>query len=293
VADYINCECGTCFSDPFTLFDAIRDLESGFLPAKPGRKHGSLFLQSTIGFILRLQRTGLIAWAIGMFILGASYGSVLGDLESFFAKNEMMEKFLTPVGGVSLTEQFLTMLMSIISMICTIPALLTMFKLRGEEKKNRTEFLLSRVVSRMRLMGSYFIISIVIGFIMLSLAAIGLGSVGITVLNGGIDFGTFYRAAIVYLPAMWMMIGIAVLLVGIAPRLTGLTWLYLTFSFVVVYLGGLFQFPDWVAKLSPFGHIPQLPVEDMDFTKTSILTAIAIVLIVIGFLGYKKRDING
>lgn len=70
-----------------------------------------------------------------MFILGASYGSVLGDLESFFAKNEMMAELLTPVEGYSLTEQFLTMLMSVISMICTIPPLMAMLKLKGEEKR--------------------------------------------------------------------------------------------------------------------------------------------------------------
>ena len=55
--------------------NAIRDLESGFLPSKPGRKYASKFLLSPLGLTLRLQRTGLISWAIGMYILGASYGS--------------------------------------------------------------------------------------------------------------------------------------------------------------------------------------------------------------------------
>lgn len=282
-----------CFVIISLYLNAIRDLESGFLPVKPGKKHASSFLLSTIGLTLRLQRTGLIFWAIGVFILGASYGSVLGDLESFISENEVLEKFLTPTGGVSLTEQFLTMLMAIISMICTIPPLMAMFKLRSEEKKNRTEFLLSRVISRIRLMGSYFIVSITVGYIMLSLAAIGLGSVGMPVLNGEINFSTFYRAAIVYLPAMWVMIGIAVFLIGLAPKRTGLTWIYLTFSFVVIYMGGLFQFPEWVGKLSPYGYIPKLPVEEMDFTKTSVLTFIALVLTVIGFIGYKNRNIHG
>ena len=74
--------------------NAIRDLESGFLPSKPGRKHASRFLQSPLGLVLRLQRTGMIAWAIGLFILGASYGSVLGDLESFIKDNEMLADLL-------------------------------------------------------------------------------------------------------------------------------------------------------------------------------------------------------
>ncbi|MEG0260207.1 MAG: ABC transporter permease, partial [Lysinibacillus sp.] len=89
--------------------NASRDLGSGFIPAKPGREHASTFLQSPFGLSLTLQRTGLIAWAIGIFILGASYGSVLGDLESFIKDIDMMGELLAPVEGFSLTEQFITM----------------------------------------------------------------------------------------------------------------------------------------------------------------------------------------
>ncbi|UOR13739.1 ABC transporter permease [Halobacillus amylolyticus] len=273
--------------------NAIRDLGSGFLPSKPGRKHATAFLQSPFGLALRIQRTGLIAWGIGIFMIGASYGSVLGDLESIFANIDMMEDLLTPVEGVSLTEQFITMLMSILSIISTIPALMVLFKLKAEEKKNRTEHLLGRAVSRKRLMGSYFILSIFVGIVMLSLAAIGLGVVGGAVMDDAIGFSTFYSAAMVYLPATWIMIGFAVLFVGMEPKLTGLTWLYLIFSFVAVYMGGLFQFPEWVSKLSPYGHIPQIPIEDMDVTNVSILTIFAMVLTILGFIGYKKRDIQG
>src|SRR5690625_5659686 len=62
---------------------------------------------------------------------------------------------------------------------------------------------------------------------MVSLAAIGLWSAGSTVMDDPISFGTIYQAAIVYLPAIWAMLAIALLLMGINPSLTGLTWLYL------------------------------------------------------------------
>ncbi|UOQ92123.1 ABC transporter permease [Halobacillus shinanisalinarum] len=273
--------------------NAIRDLGAGFFPSRPGRKYATAFLRSPLGLALRLQRTGLIAWGIGIFMIGASYGSVLGDLESFFANIDMMEDLLTPVKGISLTEQFIPMLMSILSIISTIPALMVMFKLKVEEKKNRTEHLLGRAVSRKRLMGSYFILSIFVGIVMLSLAAIGLGVVGGSVMDDAIGFSTFYSAAMVYLPAMWIMIGFAGLFVGMEPKLTGLTWLYLIFSFIVVYMGSLFQFPDWVSKLSPFGHIPRLPIEDMNFMKATILTIFAVILTILAFMGYNKRDIQG
>jgi len=273
--------------------NAIRDLGSGFIPAKPGRKYATVFLQSPLGLTLRLQRTGLISWAIGMLVLGASYGSVLGDLESFFADNEMLQGLISPTAGFSLTEQFMTMLMSIMAMISTIPAIMAMNKLIGEEKNNRTEHLLARAVSRTRLLGSTFVVSIVTSFVMLSLAAVGLWSAGNAVMEGGIAFGGLYGAAMVYLPAIWIMIAFAVLLIGAFPKLTGLTWIYLLYSFVVVYLGGLLQFPEWMSRISPFGHVPQIPVEDMDFMKVIVLVAIATVMTILGFIAYNKRDIHG
>lgn len=270
--------------------NAIRDLESGFLPSRPGRKHASSFLQSPLGLALRLQRTSIIAWVIGMFLMGASYGSILGDLESFYKEIEMI---MTPVEGFSLTEQFLTMLMSIMAMIGTVPVLMFILKLRGEEKKNRTEHLLSRAVSRTRLLGSYFVISMVGGFVMLLLSLVGLWFAGKAVMEEAISFESMFNSAMVYLPAIWMIIGVAVLLIGFIPRLTGLTWLYLGYSFFVVYLGGVLQFPDWMGKLSPFGHIPKIPVENMNYMKVSVITILAIITTVIGFIGYNKRDIEG
>ncbi|MDQ0255286.1 ABC-2 type transport system permease protein [Evansella vedderi] len=272
---------------------AIRDLGAGFLPSKPGRKHASPMLQSPLGLSYRIQRTALLSWAVGMFILGASYGSVFGDLDAFFSDIEIMEQMLTPMEGFSLTEQFITMLMAIMSMLGTVPVLMAFLKLKGEEKKNRTELLLSHAVSRTKLIGSYLIIAFITGFVMLSLAAIGLWAASVPVMDEPIAFSTIYGAALVYLPAVWMMTGIAVLLVGVAPNFTVIIWLYLVFSYFVVYLGGLLQFPLWLSNLTPFGYIPQLPVEEMNITNLTLLTLIAATMIVIGAIGYNKRDIEG
>lgn len=273
--------------------NATRDLGSGFIPAKPGRERASAFLQSPLGLSLRLQRNGLIAWAIGVFILGASYGSVLGDIESFFKDIDMMGELLAPVEGISLTEQFITMIMSIMAMICTIPVFMAILKIIGEERKRRTEHLLSRAVSRTRLMGSSLIITIITSFVMLSFAAIGLWSASVFVIEDVISFGTLFSGAMVYLPAMWIMVGFAVLLIGIMPKVTSFIWLYLIYSFIVVYLGGLLKFPEWMSNLSPYGHTPQLPVEEMNFMTLSVLLIIAVVLSIIGFIGYNRRDIEG
>ncbi|MFD1037750.1 ABC transporter permease [Virgibacillus byunsanensis] len=273
--------------------NVIRDLEAGFLPSKPGRKYAHVFLQNPIGLALKLQRTGIIAWAIGIFVMGASYGSILGDLESFFEGNEIMEQMLGSSEDYTLTEQFIPMLMIVMSLLSTIPPLMAMNKLYGEEKKGRIEHILGRSVSRTRLMASYLTISLVNGFVMLSLAAIGLWSAGNIVMEEGFEFGMIYGAALVYYPAMLVMISITVFLIGFIPKLTSFIWLYVFYSFIVLYMGSLFQFPEWVGKLSPFGYIPQLPIADMDFMQLSIMVIITALIMIFGFIAYNKRDIHG
>ncbi|WP_042144414.1 ABC transporter permease [Paucisalibacillus sp. EB02] len=272
--------------------NSIRDMGAGFLPAKPGRKQASTFLQTPIGLGVRLQRTGIIAWAIGMFVMGASYGSVLGDLESFFEGSEELQNMLVTADGYTLTEQFLPMLMMVMAILATVPAVMNMNKLCGEEKKGRMEHVLSKAVSRTKLMASFLLISIVSGFVMLSLSGIGLWATGTSVVEDGLDFGMVYGATIVYYPAVLVMISIAVFLIGWFPRRTSFIWLYVFYSFFVLYLGGLFQFSDWVGKLSPFGYIPQLPIEEMDWMVSIILVIVAIMLSIIGIIGYRKRDIQ-
>ena len=270
---------------------AVRDLGSGFIATKPGRVHASKTLMSPLGLAFRLQRTGIIAWAIGMFILGVSYGSVLGDLESFFSSNEMMAQMLTPAEGYTLTEQFITMLMAVISMLCTIPPIIFLLKIKGEEKRGHLENILSRAISRTRLLGSYFVLSLVSGALMLFLAIIGLWVAADAVMEAPIPLQSFLKAGLVYLPAIWVMIGLGVLTYGMRPRFTGLTWLLLGYSFFVVYLGRMLQLPEWMETLSPYGYIPQVPVEEIHFWTLAGLTVLASILIFFGFTRFKRRDI--
>lgn len=182
--------------------------------------------------------------------------------------------------------------MSIMSMINVIPVLVFILKLRGEEKRNRTEHLLARAVSRPQLMGSYLMISFVASFVMQLLSIIGIWFAGAAVMEEPIPFGRMFNTGMVYLPAIWIMIGVAVFLIGYLPKAISFIWLYLVYTFIVVYLGGILQIPGWMKKLSPFGNVPQIPVEEMNIFKITILITIAFVLMVVGVCGYRKRDVQ-
>ncbi|MCG5104927.1 ABC transporter permease [Oceanobacillus alkalisoli] len=273
--------------------NAIRDWGAAFLHARAGKTYASRFLQTPIGLFFRTQRTAFISWGIGMFVLGLSYGSIMGDLESFFQGNELLEQMLVAEEGYSLTEQFIPALMIVMGILATVPPIIAMNKLIGEEKKNRTESILAAPVSRGKLMASNLAIAVMNGFIMISLSGIGLFLAAETVMEDGFSFGMIYGASLVFYPAMLVMISFSAFLIGFAPKLTGLIWVYVVFSFITNYLGGLLDFPAWVEKLSPFGYIPAFPVENMEWAPIVMLSLIAIILAILGFIGYQKRDIAG
>ena len=277
----------------FSLYlNSIRDLGAGFISTKPGKSRASRYLSSPLGLALRLERTPIIAWTIGMFILGSAYGSLLGDLEGFLSTSELVQKMIPTVEGFSLTQSFVTMLMTIISVLGTIPVLMFVVKVNSEEKKNRISQLLAAPVSRNSLIGSYTLIGLMTSILMQSMSVLGLWSAAALTMEDVLSFGTLFKASMVNVPAIWIFVGVAVFLIGRFPKLTGLTWAYLIYGFFVEYMGEFLKLPDWTRKLSPFSHIPSVPVDDVKISTLFIIIAIALVLIGVGFREYNRRDIE-
>ena len=269
-----------------------RDIGSGLLPSRGGRAHASMLLRSPIGLAWRLQRTTFISWSIGMLVLGITYGSVLGDLEQFFNGNDMMASMIIVDKHSTLAAQFLPMLMAVLAFISTIPALLSIHKVVMEERKERVNHILGRSVSRQKLLISYVVLALITGFTMLSFSAFGLWLASTTSMEDPFTFKTIWLASIVHLPAVAVMIALSTLLIGLAQKATVFNWFYLVYGFFTLYLGGLFQLPDWMEKISPFGFVSKLPIEDMNWLNAGGLSAVAVVLIVVGVNRYANRDIE-
>jgi ABC-2 type transport system permease protein len=103
--------------------------------------------------------------------------------------------------------------------------------------------------------------------------------------------GPTIAAAMAYLPAIWLMTGIVVLLYGLAPRLTFVAWVLLVGAVIVSELGALLEWPQWVLDASPFTHVPQLPAATMTWTPVVVLMALAIAVTAAGALRFRRRDL--
>jgi ABC-2 type transport system permease protein len=127
----------------------------------------------------------------------------------------------------------------------------------------------------------------------LVLAALGLGA-GVADAISSNDAGRLpllLGSAVALAPAVWVLAGVALALVGLVPRAAVAAWGVLGACFLLLYLGPLLSLPDWVMDLSPYTHIPLLPAADLTVTPLIVLTAIAAALAAAGMAGLRRRDI--
>lgn len=274
------------------FFNLQRDIKAGLLPDRKGKIYASSFLKTSVGLTWHLEKINLIGWAAVLFFLSAAFGAILGELETFFSDMDIIQAYFSAESSSSLTDQFIALLMSIMSVFAAIPITAILLKLKKEEQLGRMENFYSRSVSRNNIFSSYYVVSFVGAVALQIVTGLGLYLTGNQSLEVGLEFGTVMAAALVYIPAIWLIIGLAALLIGIFPKGSSLAWLYIVFSFVVIYIGDLMDFPGWLNNLSSFTHVPQIMTEGMDWTSIGVLSAISVVFSLLGLVGYNKRDIQ-
>lgn len=65
------------------------------------------------------------------------------------------------------------------------------------------------------------------------------------------------------------------------------------FDVVIISDCGLLQVPEWMGKLTAFGYVPDVPLEPMGALRTCILLLVAAGFILLGLIGYRRRDVYG
>ncbi|MCP3740741.1 ABC transporter permease [Rossellomorea sp. BNER] len=270
-----------------------RDVGAGMIPPRRGKASASKALTKPIGLAYRLQRTNLIVWGFAMFFFGAMYGSFLGEAEKMMeSMGNTIGEMLPGMDGGVLADSFAAMFIAISAIVSTIPSLQSILRLRSEEKEGRVEGMLSGALSRPRLLGSFVIAAILNSLFLLFMAGLGMGVAGSQSMNDSSYLGDLIVAGLSFAPALWVVIGVGVALIGFFPKGTSFSWAVVVFAFLIIYLGGALQLPEWLMNISPYQHIPRFPLEDFDWVPLLSLTGVATVLIVIGWFGFRRRDIE-
>ena len=271
---------------------ARRDVGAGLRPEKLGRPTASDALTTSPGFALRLHRGTLAGFGAGLFLMGVMYGSILGDAEGMLKDIDQVQEALERIGGAGVAESFASMVMVVLAVVAAVYVVMATLRPRSEETAGRAEPLLATGLSRTRWVGGHLAVALGGGTVVLLLAGLGFGVSGAASTGDGGLFPELVGAALVYAPALWVTVGVAVVLFGWFPRASAAAWAVPVYAFVVGYLGQILRFPDWMNNLSPFGHVPRLPAADLDWTPLLLLTLVAAGLVWLGLAGFRRRDLE-
>ncbi|CAM3505295.1 ABC transporter permease [Occultella aeris] len=271
-----------------------RDLGAGLRPERGGRAAASRGLLSgpgPVGLALRLLRGTIIGWAIGLVLMGITFGSLANSLEDMLAEVPDLGAWIG-IGSGDLIDAFAAAMLSYLVFGVGAFAVGAVLRLKTEEEAGRGEAVLATGASRFGWVASWFGVVMVAAVVMLVLSGVGLG-LGVQAATGSADAtARLVGAALAYLPAVLVMAGLALALFGLAPAFAGLAWVLVAWVVFVGWVGALLNLPDVLVGLSPVDRTPTVPVEAADAGPLLVLTAIGAVLTVAGLLGVRRRDIR-
>jgi ABC-2 type transport system permease protein len=268
-----------------------RDYGGGLVPPRPGPPRAPASLRSPLGLAVRSLRGTVGWWALGLALMGMAYGSVADIVDQFVNDNSSVKDLVARSGAGSLIDAFLGTTTLTLALIVGGYAVQAALRPRSEEAASRGELVLATAVSRTRWLGTH--LAVAVGGSALVLAAGGLGT-GLTygLIVG--DLGQAPRlvvASLAYVPAVAVLVGVAAVLYGLAPRWASAAWALVAGCFVVGFFRELLDLPQWLADLSPFERTPLVPAVGFDAGPVVVLAVLAVALGALGIGLFGRRDI--
>ncbi len=267
--------------------ESRRDYGAGVLRDKKGRSEARPIMKSSWGLVLHLYKGSIIGWSIGIMLSGMMFGSVAKSMIDLFSDSGI------PMVGGSGMDSLLSFLLCFVGLVSVVEPMLIMTGLRSDEANGLTEVMLAKGISRTRIIMDRFIIGSCLAAIMLLLGGL---SCGFTYGAAANDMSQTWRLAfdaLIYLPGIMAILGVIVLLFGYFPRTTiPAAWFLYGLMYFAVLLSDALKLPDWVLNILPFIGTPKVPYESYSASVFGYLIG-AVVFLVLGIAGVKKRDIPG
>ncbi|MDF2927332.1 MAG: putative exporter of polyketide antibiotics-like protein [Paenibacillaceae bacterium] len=274
---------------------ALRDIGAGLLPARKGSPVAHPWLTNPFGLAWRLQRGNWLGWAIAMVVFGAVIGGISSEFESMISDNEKMMEIFDQLGGAAaLTDTYFAMIMGITGSITAVFLVQGMLRMRSEEEEGTLEPVLGAAVSRMRWKLCYAACAATGTVALLLLLGMVTGITAALVLKDISMLGQMVVAALLQIPAAFVLGGVAALAFGGAPRIAGgLTWAGVGVSLLAgPMLAELLKLPDWMRNLSPFTHVSAYPAEPVATAPILWLLLLTAVLTAAGAICFRRRNLS-
>lgn len=277
-----------------SALESRRDHGAGLWAVRPGPARARRSLLSSAGLAWRLQRGVVAGWAVGLGAFGLGMGSLSGSFDQMLEDLPQLAVVLRRLGqgADQLVDAFFMALLGIVAVLVGVVAVQLWQRLVTEERRGHAELLLATALPRGRLALTHLLLAAVASTLLFVVFAAALAAPEAISRGTPGPVLTAVGAALVLAPGGLLVLGVAVLLHGCAPRLGWLVWLVVGWSLFMVWIGSVLGLPDSLVRLTPWHALPALPVDQMAWVPVLVTTGVAVVLGVLGVWGYRRRDLH-
>lgn len=270
-----------------------RDAGGGILPDRIGRATAAPGLRTPFALAWRLQRGSLLGWALGTATAGLAFGAIAVGVGDLVSDSPQLREILARLGGSQLlVDTFLAQIAGIFGMVTALYGVQATLRLRAEETAIRTEPVLATSVSRIRWAAGHLAFGIAGTAIVLAAAGLGTGVAHAARVGDAGYVTTMLGACLAQLPAIWVVVAVAVALFGILPHYTSVAWAIAGGLVIVALWGPILGLSQTAIDTSPFAHVPRIPGSDADLSPLLWLAAIAAVTVVVALGAFRRRDVG-
>jgi ABC-2 type transport system permease protein len=222
-------------------------------------------------------------------------GALLGGLASTvvdFLNNPSARDVVTRLGGEKgLIDAFLAVELGVAGFVASAYGIQVVMRLRAEETGLHADPVLATAVGRLRWAMSHILVALAGTTLLMGLFGAGTGLTrGLQAGDMGL-VGPIFAAALVQVPAAWVLAAVVVFAFGLAPRFVAVGWVALAGFVLLGELGPLLRLDQRVMDISPFAHVPKLLGGTFSTTPLVALAVVAVLLGTAGLAGLDRRDI--
>ncbi|MEG3616353.1 hypothetical protein [Isoptericola haloaureus] len=276
------------------LLASRRDFGGSLVETRAGRADAGPALRGPLAMAWLQQRWALLWSCLGLGLMWFASGTMLpgiGDMIGDMIIDNPMLAQLFGADPSQLAVGFISVLVLYGAVCCAAYAVVMAQRPKAEESSGRAEVVFSHPVSRHRWLGAQAAVAGVGTAVLLAVSVYALWGGAVIAGWGDQTFSDYSVVVWTYLPALAVFLGLVLALYGWAPRLTGIGWALVAYTFVVGMFGQVFDLPDWVYRVSPFDWVPEVFSGEPYAGDVAVLWAVAVGLGVLGFVGFRRRDL--
>ncbi|RYV52631.1 ABC transporter permease [Pengzhenrongella frigida] len=272
-----------------------RDSRTGFVRERGERPSRAWGLTSPLAFAWRTSVGTLVTWAIALAGWGLATGALVPTMNDFVAADPAFQDVLAGMGmNVSdVTKGFVGMTATITGVALSVFAATRIGAARTEESSTRLDQIATRSVLRRHWLAGHIVLALASVILLAVVAGSSTWAVA-AAMGSDLTLRDAMAAVLNTVPVAVVFGGLAVLLLGFAPRATvTVAATGAAVAYLLPIIGPALDCPDAVVGASPFWHLGAVPIDAVDLTAAVALVAIGAVFAVVGMLAFERRDLVG